>query len=74
MTSAAHDRFGHSVGDVVLNRHEMLWEALRQEEWHLCTAVRVCVLLKGVTDTKVVTIIASDCALRLIVADINTRT
>jgi diguanylate cyclase (GGDEF)-like protein len=55
-----NDRFGHSVGDVVLQSvTKLLWEALRQEDGIFrYGGEEFAVLLKGVTDTKMVTIIA----------------
>jgi diguanylate cyclase (GGDEF)-like protein len=55
-----NDRFGHSVGDVVLQSvTKLLWEALRQEDSIFrYGGEEFAVLLTGVTDTKMVTIIA----------------
>ncbi len=55
-----NDRFGHSVGDLVLQSvTKLLWEALRQEDGIFrYGGEEFAVLLKGATDTKVVTIIA----------------
>jgi diguanylate cyclase (GGDEF)-like protein len=55
-----NDRFGHSVGDVVLQSvTKLLWEALRQEDGIFrYGGEEFAVLLKGVTDTKMSTVIA----------------
>jgi len=55
-----NDRFGHSVGDAVLQSvTKLLWEALRQEDGIFrYGGEEFAVLLKGVTDTKMVTIVA----------------
>ena len=55
-----NDCFGHSVGDVVLQSvTKLLWEALRQEDSIFrYGGEEFAVLLKGVIDTKMVTIIA----------------
>jgi diguanylate cyclase (GGDEF)-like protein len=55
-----NDRFGHSVGDVVLQSvTKLLWEALRQEDGIFrYGGEEFAVLLKDVTDTKMATIIA----------------
>jgi diguanylate cyclase (GGDEF)-like protein len=55
-----NDRFGHSVGDVVLQSvTKLLWEALRQEDGIFrYGGEEFAVLLKGVIDTKMVTLIA----------------
>lgn len=55
-----NDRFGHSVGDVVLQSvTKLLWEALRQEDSIFrYGGEEFAVLLRGVTDVKMVTIIA----------------
>jgi diguanylate cyclase (GGDEF)-like protein len=55
-----NDRFGHSVGDVVLQSvTKLLWEALREEDGIFrYGGEEFAVLLKGVTDPKMVMIIA----------------
>jgi diguanylate cyclase (GGDEF)-like protein len=55
-----NDRFGHSVGDVVLQSvTKLLWEALRQEDGIFrYGGEEFAVLLKGVTDPKMVAMIA----------------
>src|SRR4051794_26968278 len=55
-----NDRFGHSVGDVVLQSvTKLLWETLRQEDGIFrYGGEEFAVLLKGVSDTKMVTVIA----------------
>jgi len=55
-----NDRFGHSVGDVVLQSvTKLLWEALREEDGIFrYGGEEFAVLLKGVIDTKMVIIIA----------------
>jgi diguanylate cyclase (GGDEF)-like protein len=55
-----NDRFGHSVGDVVLQSvTKLLWEALREEDGIFrYGGEEFAVLLKGVTDPKMVTVIA----------------
>lgn len=55
-----NDRFGHSVGDVVLQSvTKLLWEALRQEDSIFrYGGEEFAVLLRSFTDTKMVTIIA----------------
>jgi diguanylate cyclase (GGDEF)-like protein len=55
-----NDRFGHSVGDVVLQSvTKLLWEALRQEDSIFrYGGEEFAVLLRDVTDTKMVAIIA----------------
>ncbi|MEO7908095.1 MAG: sensor domain-containing diguanylate cyclase [Roseiflexaceae bacterium] len=55
-----NDRFGHSVGDVVLQSvTKLLWEALRQEDSIFrYGGEEFAVLLRSVSDTKMVAIIA----------------
>ncbi|HEU5097956.1 MAG TPA: sensor domain-containing diguanylate cyclase [Roseiflexaceae bacterium] len=55
-----NDRFGHSVGDVVLQSvTKLLWEALREDDGIFrYGGEEFAVLLKGVTELKVVTTIA----------------
>ncbi len=55
-----NDRFGHSIGDVVLQSvTKMLWEALRQDDGIFrYGGEEFAVLLKGVIDMKMVLIIA----------------
>jgi len=55
-----NDRFGHSIGDVVLQSvTKLLWEALRQEDSIFrYGGEEFAVLLKGVTDMKMVMIVA----------------
>jgi diguanylate cyclase (GGDEF)-like protein len=55
-----NDRFGHSVGDVVLQSvTKLLWEALREEDGIFrYGGEEFAVLLKGVTDIKMVALIA----------------
>src|SRR5262249_54453005 len=55
-----NDRFGHSVGDVVLQSvTKLLWEALRQEDGIFrYGGEEFAVLLKDVTDAKMAALIA----------------
>jgi diguanylate cyclase (GGDEF)-like protein len=55
-----NDRFGHSVGDVVLQSvTKLLWEALRQEDGIFrYGGEEFALLLKDITDTNMATIIA----------------
>jgi diguanylate cyclase (GGDEF)-like protein len=55
-----NDRFGHSVGDVVLQSvTKLLWEALRQEDSIFrYGGEEFAVLIKGVIDTQMVAVIA----------------
>jgi diguanylate cyclase (GGDEF)-like protein len=68
-----NDRFGHPVGDIVLQSvTKLLWEALRQEDGLFrYGGEEFAVLLKGVADTKMATVVAErlrtalDCALTI---------